>query len=381
MSVDQSPCPSCAVAVTAALVVAAALTSPRRAGHGRVGPSHGDRPCLAASTLQAAPKLSGRRAGSTRPGSPCSARTPGTAGQRRTHGRQRLVCRPRMAQRQLHGRRRAQEHRHRRRYRNQISDWAASKRPLSGQPADATVTKRPPDGAAGATANGAAHQVWRVVTADGDGITATYVDAGSGETLRTDELAQEFDDKGPGTSVTGRGRVFDPNPVVALQREGLTDRHDTSYPLIRDAYNDVKLRRLDGSHSLKGQWVRITNGNRRRRAPTPTASAGPTGCSSRSAPTTPWTPCRPTSRTWLHRRQRRGAEDPHRRHLGRQLLLRPGQRPDRHRDRRSRRRGGPRGGLARVRPRGPGRPGPELRHDAPGQPASAKASATTWRSR
>ena len=51
-----------------------------------------------------------------------------------------------------------------------------------------------------ATANGAAHQVWRVVTADGDGITATYVDAGSGETLRRDELAQEFDNKGPGTS-------------------------------------------------------------------------------------------------------------------------------------------------------------------------------------
>ena len=50
--------------------------------------------------------------------------------------------------------------------------------------------------------------------------------------------------------------------MVALQREGLTDRHDTSYPLIRDAYNDVELRRLDGSHSLKGQWVRITNGNR-----------------------------------------------------------------------------------------------------------------------
>ena len=50
--------------------------------------------------------------------------------------------------------------------------------------------------------------------------------------------------------------------MVALQREGLTDRHDTSDPLIRDAYNDVKLRRLDGSHSLKGQWVRITNGNR-----------------------------------------------------------------------------------------------------------------------
>ena len=150
------------------------------------------------------------------------------------------------------------------RYRNPISDGAAVREALSAQPPDAAVAKRPslmvlP----AATSHGAAHQVWRVVTTDGDGVTATYIDAGSGETLRTDALAKEFTHRTPsGVTVTGHGRVFDPNPVVALQREGLTDRRDTNYPLIREAYRDVELRRLDGSHTLTGQWVRVINDNR-----------------------------------------------------------------------------------------------------------------------
>ncbi len=253
------------VAVTAALVVAAPLTiastTQATAASGSSGTT--TRPSLAASALQAAPKLPDDvRVYQTRQS------LLGThTWYRQVSGGRTVVNGWYAVHAWRNGSFTVDDERKNTatvvRYRNQISDSAAVEEALSAQPADATVTKRPslmvlP----AATANGAAHQVWRVVTADGDGITATYVDAGSGETLRTDELAQEFDDKGPGTSVTGRGRVFDPNPVVALQREGLTDRHDTSYPLIRDAYNDVKLRRLDGSHSLKGQWVRITNGNR-----------------------------------------------------------------------------------------------------------------------
>jgi hypothetical protein len=108
----------------------------------------------------------------------------------------------------------------------------------------------------------AAHQAWRVLTTNSQGVTATYVGAENARILRRDRLSHEFDGPSPAAPVTGRGRVFDPNPVVALQREGLTDRHDTSYPAIRDAYRVVDLPRLDDSHSLKGQWVRITNNNR-----------------------------------------------------------------------------------------------------------------------
>jgi hypothetical protein len=106
-----------------------------------------------------------------------------------------------------------------------------------------------------AGSQGKANQVWRIVTTTQHGVTARYVDATNGRILRTDRLSKAAD-------TTGTGRVFDPNPVVALQREDLRDRKDQNYPALQGAYKTVDLPRLDDSHSLVGQWVRIVNTDR-----------------------------------------------------------------------------------------------------------------------
>ncbi len=113
-------------------------------------------------------------------------------------------------------------------------------------------------------AAGTSHLVWRVLTTSGHGVTASYVDAGSGQTLRTVQLAKRFDSSARSTArkaarVTGKGKVFDPNPVVALQNQGLRDRNDGAGAVPRAGYRIVDLPRLDTSHSLKGQWAKIVN--------------------------------------------------------------------------------------------------------------------------
>jgi hypothetical protein len=52
--------------------------------------------------------------------------------------------------------------------------------------------------------------------------------------------------------------VFDPNPVVTLQDESLTDRDDKDYPRLRGAYRQVTLTRLDTSGFLHGSYATIT---------------------------------------------------------------------------------------------------------------------------
>ncbi|HEY7043571.1 MAG TPA: M36 family metallopeptidase [Nocardioidaceae bacterium] len=117
-----------------------------------------------------------------------------------------------------------------------------------------------------------AQLVWRVVGVDGSGVTASYVDATTGVTLETEQLAKNLvDPQGLGrldrrapahALVTGRARVFDPNPVVALQREGLRDRRDANTAVPRTAYRIVDLPRLRHRHTLVGRFVRIVNPDR-----------------------------------------------------------------------------------------------------------------------
>ncbi len=106
----------------------------------------------------------------------------------------------------------------------------------------------------------AARLVWPVTTATGRGATTAYVDAGTGRILKSITNSKTW--SAATQQVKGRGRVFDPNPVVKLQDESLKDQHDAASAVPRSAYTMVNLPRLNGSHSLAGRWVRIVNSDR-----------------------------------------------------------------------------------------------------------------------
>ncbi len=72
------------------------------------------------------------------------------------------------------------------------------------------------------------------------------IDANAGEPLHRRNLLRYVD---------GRGRVFNPNPVVALKDYALTDQDDSADAIPEAAYTDVILRELDGSGFLDGAYV------------------------------------------------------------------------------------------------------------------------------
>ncbi|MEU7866614.1 M36 family metallopeptidase [Dactylosporangium sp. NPDC049140] len=88
---------------------------------------------------------------------------------------------------------------------------------------------------------------WLVATRTGHGTVRTVLDAGSGATLQEKYLARE---------ATGTGTVFDPNPVVSLQNESLTDNDDANYPALRAAYRTVPLTHLNArTDTLQGDYA------------------------------------------------------------------------------------------------------------------------------
>ena len=91
-----------------------------------------------------------------------------------------------------------------------------------------------------------ARLAWAVYSADG---VRTLVDAGSGSVIRRDDVTWE---------ASGRGRVFDPNPVVTLRDESLTDQKDADYPALQPAYFVRTLTNLDGSGFLRGDFADVT---------------------------------------------------------------------------------------------------------------------------
>ena len=72
------------------------------------------------------------------------------------------------------------------------------------------------------------------------------IDANTGEPLHQRNLLRYAD---------GRGRVFNPNPVVALKDFTLMDQDDSADAIPEEAYTDVILRELDGSGFLDGPYV------------------------------------------------------------------------------------------------------------------------------
>jgi Zn-dependent metalloprotease len=88
---------------------------------------------------------------------------------------------------------------------------------------------------------------WKTLTSTGRGTYQTLVDAGSGAVLQEKNTVRQAD---------GVGRVFDPNPVVALQDESLTDNDDADGPQIARAYRNEPLTRLNrGATALQGAYA------------------------------------------------------------------------------------------------------------------------------
>lgn len=56
---------------------------------------------------------------------------------------------------------------------------------------------------------------------------------------------------------TAQGKVFDPNPVVTLRNETLTDQKDADYGALQPAYRMVTLVKLDGSGLLRGDYADV----------------------------------------------------------------------------------------------------------------------------
>jgi hypothetical protein len=91
---------------------------------------------------------------------------------------------------------------------------------------------------------------WNVVTDRASGSVRTLVDAASGAVLKEESLVKE---------ATGTGRVFDPNAVVTLQNESLTDSANSDSAAFAGAYKTVTLTQLDTSGKLIGAYARNTS--------------------------------------------------------------------------------------------------------------------------
>ena len=101
------------------------------------------------------------------------------------------------------------------------------------------------------------HLVWKVSTVNNTGGYVSYVDASTGSVLSSYRESQS--DGSGATFVNGKASTFDPNPVVKLQDESLTDQNDSNAAVPKKGYSTRKLKHLDGSHTLVGEWAKIVN--------------------------------------------------------------------------------------------------------------------------
>ncbi|GAA1669167.1 hypothetical protein GCM10009765_18300 [Fodinicola feengrottensis] len=92
--------------------------------------------------------------------------------------------------------------------------------------------------------------VWQVTSRGAGGSIETLVDATTKQTLKVSPLSDNYD---------AIGQVFDPNPVVALENESLTDQDDADYPAIQKAYKFKLLTDLTDPTHLVGKWAKIVN--------------------------------------------------------------------------------------------------------------------------
>jgi Zn-dependent metalloprotease len=93
-----------------------------------------------------------------------------------------------------------------------------------------------------------ARLVWNVTSRSTEGVSRSLVDAKSGAVVESKVISDNVD---------GRGSVFNPNPVVTLKNEDLTDQNDKNQDALFLAQKNVILRNLDGSGKLNGTYVNI----------------------------------------------------------------------------------------------------------------------------
>jgi hypothetical protein len=102
--------------------------------------------------------------------------------------------------------------------------------------------------------------VWAISSEDGTGARTSYVDAVTGDVLQT--VVDSKFSRSPKLR-TGRGRVFDPNPVEKLQDQSLRDHADAADAVPANGYAMRKLGHLKGTgHTLLGRWVQVINKDR-----------------------------------------------------------------------------------------------------------------------
>lgn len=106
------------------------------------------------------------------------------------------------------------------------------------------------------------HLVWGVSSYTDSAAYVTYVDAQTGTVVKN--VVDSVNERADGDAadwVTGKAKTFDPNPVVKLQDEDITDDGDAASAVPNEAYSKRKLKHLDKSHTLVGQWAKIVNGD------------------------------------------------------------------------------------------------------------------------
>ncbi len=101
------------------------------------------------------------------------------------------------------------------------------------------------------------HLVWQVSTVGNGAGHVSYVDAATGKVLKS--YVESKNDTRAGKYVNGKARVFDPNPVVQLQNEKLTDQNDSNAAVPMAGYHMRTLGHLDRSHKLSGKWAKVIN--------------------------------------------------------------------------------------------------------------------------
>jgi Zn-dependent metalloprotease len=108
---------------------------------------------------------------------------------------------------------------------------------------------------------GPARLVWRVVSTTNAGSIETLVDATSGAVVRARSLVKNVD---------GTGQVFEPNPVVTLHDETLTDQKDAETMLARldkQRSRSRVVQPLSRSGKYSGEWRQSHRHPRARECP------------------------------------------------------------------------------------------------------------------
>jgi hypothetical protein len=141
--------------------------------------------------------------------------------------------------------------------RKQVSGLAKTAAGITGERAKTSVAGRlgkQPAGAELVVVPGSpAKLAWVTLTKAPGGTVQSVLDASSGALLTEKRTIREAD---------GAGTVFDPNPVVKLQDESLTDQDDAASAVPAKAYRVVRLTNLDrGKTTLQGSYANNISDN------------------------------------------------------------------------------------------------------------------------